>query len=116
MRRAKREAARAVQKVAEAVMTAATVITWVACACVAVGVPVTTPVVLFNVRPAGKAGEMLKVLVPVTVLAVKVLVAAIAVPTVPEMVCVAGTIAGVSAIVTQMVALAKLVPSAAVTT
>ena len=76
-------------------------------ACAAVGVPVTTPVVLFNARPAGKAGEMLKVLVPVTVLAVKVLVAAIAVPTVPEIVCVAGTIAGVSAMVTRMVALAS---------
>ena len=70
------------------------------------GVPDTTPVVVFSTNPAGSAGETLNVFVPVTVLAVNVPVAVMAVPTMPAIVCVAGTMAGVSVIVTRMVALA----------
>ena len=88
----------------------------VAVACVAVGVPVTTPVDAFKVSPAGNGGLTLKVLVPVTFAAVKAVVAVMAVPTRAVMVCVAGLIVGTEAIVSRIVAFVKLVPSAAVTT
>lgn len=87
-----------------------------ACAVAAVGVPVTTPVVVLSTKPAGSAGDTLNVRVPVTVDAVNAVVAVIAVPTVADTVCVAGDIAGTAAMVTRMVALAKLLPSDAVTT
>ena len=55
-----------------------------ACAVAAVGVPVTTPVVVLSTKPAGSAGDTLNVRVPVTVDAVNAVVAVIAVPTVAD--------------------------------
>ena len=42
---------------------------WLVVLCAAVGVPEITPVLVFKLRPAGKAGLMLKVGVPVKLLA-----------------------------------------------
>ena len=68
------------------------------------------------VRPAGSAGDTVNVLVPVTVEAVNAVVAASAVPTTPVMDWVAGVITGTEVMVRRIVAMAELVPSAAVTT
>jgi hypothetical protein len=55
-----------------------------------VGVPLTTPVVEFIDRPAGSAGVMVKVLVPVISVDTNAVVAVIASPTETVAVCVAG--------------------------
>ena len=48
---------------------------WLVVLCAAVGVPEITPVMVLKLRPAGKAGLMLKVGVPVKLLALSALVA-----------------------------------------
>ena len=60
------------------------VTTWVTWAAATVGVPDTTPVAVLSESPAGSAGDTENVLVPVTVGAANVDVAAIAVPISPE--------------------------------
>ena len=48
---------------------------WLVVLCAAVGVPEITPVLVFKLRPAGRAGLMLELGVPVKVLADITLVA-----------------------------------------
>ncbi len=48
---------------------------WLVVLCAAVGVPEITPVLVFRLNPAGKDGLMLKVGVPVKLLALSALVA-----------------------------------------
>ena len=48
---------------------------WLVALCADVGVPEITPVTVFRLKPAGRAGLMLKVGVPVKLLAISALVA-----------------------------------------
>ena len=63
---------------------------WLVVPCGAVGVPEITPVLAFRLRPAGRAGLMLKVGVPVKLLADMALVAVNAALTWPVIVWLPG--------------------------
>ena len=81
----------------------------------AVGVPEITPVVVFNDKPLGRAGDTENVFVLISV-SVYAVVAVMAVPTVALTVCVAGEIvAVVAAIRMKIVAVTRIASSVQVT-
>ena len=83
------------------------VMVWVVADWVAVGVPLITPVELFNDRPAGNAGLTEKLTAPEKFAAVNVDVLVMAVPTRPLSVCVAGVTAAGAVTVMSTVAVAE---------
>ena len=93
--------------VALPLMAPVAVMVWVVADWVAVGVPLITPVELFNDRPAGNAGLTEKLTAPEKFAAVNVDVLVMAVPTRPLSVCVAGVTAAGAVTVMSTVAVAE---------
>ena len=77
----------------------------------AVGVPLTTPVEVLRTSPVGSAGEIVKVRVAPSVVAVRAEVGVTAVPTRPATDCVTGTICPAAVTVSLTVATPKFAPS-----